>query len=296
MKGEQTDFNLSENYLYLILSVMIPPQKVTASVGARMTSTTPMSNNSYVSIPPIPWHGLAGVGDAPASLPILLVEDDPELASQLQLLLAQRGYPLCWCQDGATALTVALAQPFALILLDIRLPDLDGFQLLSLLRQKIPTPVMILSACGAEADRIQGFTHGADDYLAKPYSFTELLLRIEALLRRCRTSQQTDPAILQLQQPGQPSLVLQRTPAKAEFGEQPLALTPVEFKLLWLLLSQRPQLLAKRWLYPLVLERNFTEHDRSLDMHLSRLRKKLSAVGFDGDRIITVHGKGYRLL
>lgn len=261
-----------------------------------MKNTTPKSNHNNSAELPTTEHWLPGTGSTPACQPILLVEDDPELAGQLQLLLTQRGYPLCWCQDGATALAAALAQPFALILLDIRLPDLDGFQLLSLLRQKIPTPVMILSACGAEADRIQGFTHGADDYLAKPYSFTELLLRIEALLRRCSAPQQTDPAVLQLQQPGQPGLILQRTPAKAEFGEQPLALTPVEFKLLWLLLSQRPQLLAKRWLYPLVLERNFTEHDRSLDMHLSRLRKKLSAVGFDGERIITVHGKGYRLL
>lgn len=261
-----------------------------------MTGTTPMSNNNKLAVQPIAGHLLPGAGYAPASQPILLVEDDPELASQLQLLLAQRGYPLRWCQDGATALTAALEQSFALILLDIRLPDLDGFQLLSLLRQKIPTPVMILSACGAEADRIQGFTHGADDYLAKPYSFTELLLRIEALLRRCSTPQQADPAVLVFQQHGQPSLTLQRMPAKADFGHQQLALTPVEFKLLWLLLSQRPQLLSKRWLYPLVLERNFAEHDRSLDMHLSRLRKKLSVVGFDGERIITVHGKGYRLL
>lgn len=220
---------------------------------------------------------------------LLLIEDDAQMRQQLQLLLQNHGYQPHIAADGESGVSMALTGRYDLILLDIRLPGIDGFNVLQLLRQRANTPVIIVSACGAEADRIQGFTHGADDYLAKPYSFAELLLRIEAVLRRS----QGQPANWQLQYQ---ELTLDRRSQSASCYTQPLPLTPVEFRLLWALVQQPQQILSKRVLYPLVLDRNFTEHDRSLDMHLSRLRKKLSGCGFNSERLTTVHGKGFRLL
>lgn len=220
---------------------------------------------------------------------ILLIEDDPELRQQLQCLLTHNGYTLALAADGETGASMALTGSYALVLLDIRLPGIDGFNVLQLLRQRSDTPVIIISACGAEADRIQGFTHGADDYLPKPYSFAELLLRIEAILRRS----QPQNGVMQLQYH---ALSLDKRSQSTACFNQPVPLTPVEFRLLWALVQQPQQVLSKRLLYPLVLDRNFTEHDRSLDMHLSRLRKKLSSCGFNSDRLSTVHGKGFRLL
>lgn len=220
---------------------------------------------------------------------LLLVEDDAEMRQQLQLLLQNHGYQIDSAAEGETGTSMALTGRYDLILLDIRLPGLDGLNVLQLVRQRANTPVIILSACGAEADRIQGFTHGADDYLAKPYSFAELLLRIEAVLRRS----QPQPAVWQLHYQ---ELTLDRREQRASCYEQPVPLTPVEFRLLWALVQQPQQVLSKRVLYPLVLDRNFTEHDRSLDMHVSRLRKKLSSCGFNNERLVTLHGKGFRLL
>ncbi|PKM18258.1 MAG: DNA-binding response regulator [Gammaproteobacteria bacterium HGW-Gammaproteobacteria-15] len=220
---------------------------------------------------------------------LLLIEDDAQMREQLQLLLHSHGYQLDIAADGETGASMALTGSYDLVLLDIRLPDIDGFNVLQLMRQRANTPVIVLSACGAEADRIQGFTHGADDYLAKPYSFAELLLRIEAVLRRS----QPQAAVWQLQYQ---ELTLDRRLQKASCFAQYLPLTPVEFRLLWALVQQPQQVLSKRVLYPLVLDRTFTEHDRSLDMHLSRLRKKLASCGFNSERLVTLHGKGFRLL
>lgn len=218
---------------------------------------------------------------------LLLVEDDTGLREQLCALLSPY-YEVSAVSTSEQALPLALQQPFGLILLDIRLPGIDGLQLLQLLRCERQTPVIIVSACGAESDRISGFLHGADDYLAKPFSSTELLLRIEAVLRRCQLQQSPEPAELAWQ-----GLVWNAQQASYAAAELPL--TPVEHKLLGHLLRAQGQILSKRLLYPLILHRTFTEHDRSLDMHVSRLRKKLAAVRFAGGQLQTVHGKGYVL-
>ncbi|MDZ7867959.1 MAG: response regulator transcription factor [Rheinheimera sp.] len=219
--------------------------------------------------------------------PLLLIEDDPSLCAQLQQML-QTDYQVVACQDGEQGLLLALSQPFALIILDIRLPGLNGLQLLQLLRRERQTPVIVVSACGAESDRITGFLNGADDYLAKPFNTAELRLRIEAVLRRSQWPQPESTDALNWQG-------LHWLPQQTLLAGQALPLTPVEHKLLGLLLQSVSQILSKRLLYPLLLNRPCTEHDRSLDMHVSRLRKKLSAAGFSAGQLQTVHGKGYRL-
>lgn len=218
---------------------------------------------------------------------LLLVEDDPQIRIQLQELLSER-YQLDVASTAEQALQLALQHSYALLLLDIRLPDMDGLQLLKVLRPARQLPVIIVSACGAESDRISGFLHGADDYLAKPFSGTELLLRIEAVLRRCQLQplNQAD----QLHWQG-----LRWDEQHSWFQHEMLPLTPLEHKLLGHLLRANGSVLPKRVLYPLVFNRPCTEHDRSLDMHISRLRKKLTAAGFTAGQLQTVHGKGYLL-
>lgn len=224
------------------------------------------------------------------STSLLLIEDDTELAQQLSALLSHHGFEVTLASDGEQGAELALEKHFALILLDIRLPSLNGLSVLQLLRQRRSTPVIILSAWGAEQDRITGLRHGADDYLAKPFNWTELMLRIEAVLRR------SQPEALGGQQLNYQQLHLNISNQQLDVGTQQVELTPVEARLLWQLMAQPQQLLSKRLLYPLVLERSLTDYDRSLDMHWSRLKRKLVQAGFPAERLITVHGKGYRLI
>ena len=138
-----------------------------------------------------------------------------------------------------------------------------------------------------------GFKNGADDYLPKPFNFTELVLRIEAILRRVRAIDHPHQENSVLEHEG---LMLDRKKQKVFFHEQVVQLTPIQFKLLWTLTQHANHLLSKPQLYRLVMERDFSRYDRSLDMHMSRVRRKLIDVGMPVDRLQTVHGTGYMLL
>jgi two-component system response regulator PfeR len=221
---------------------------------------------------------------------ILIVEDDLTLNDQLAAMLLNHGYEVDQCLDGETGLSLAAKQKHHLILLDVMLPRRDGFSLLSILRKSCQTPVMMLTAKGAEEERIKGFNYGADDYLSKPFNSTELLLRIEALLRRSHNH--TPEKILKLSFDG---LHIDRHQSIVSANDRELDLTPIQFKLLWVLLHNSGEVLSKAYLYQTVLNKSYGAHDRSLDMHLSRVRRKLIEAGWPGQRLQTVHGKGYCL-
>lgn len=221
---------------------------------------------------------------------ILIIEDDTTLNDQLADLLRGRGFNISQCKDGEQGLMAAISERFDLILLDVLLPTMDGFSVLKNLRKSRQTPVMMLTACGAEEERIKGYRRGADDYLPKPFNFTELGLRIDALLRRSfgladRRNQSAEMVV--------DGLKLNRQKQTVTFEGQPITLTPIQFKLLWVLVDSQNDVLTKPYLYQLVLEREFSKYDRSLDMHLSRVRRKLIDAGMAADRLSTVHGKGY---
>merc|ERR1711969_110240 len=139
-------------------------------------------------------------------------------------------------------------------------------------------------------ERIRGLRHGADDYLAKPFNLTELQLRIDAILRRTRSadSRAVQPPSLNIE-----TLALDRHTLRARVGEQDLALTPLQFRLLWQLMLQRGEVLTKPYLYRVVFEREHSGYDRSLDMHISRIRRRLAEAGLAADRLQTLHGRGY---
>ncbi|MCU9946761.1 response regulator transcription factor [Pseudomonas solani] len=222
---------------------------------------------------------------------ILIIEDDLTLSRQLTELLRGQGYATHACLRGEEGLELALAEQPDLVLLDVMLPDTSGFSVLRRLREQQQTPVIMLTACGAEEERIRGLRHGADDYLAKPFNLTELQLRIDAVLRRSRPQdggRAQQPQSLQLD-----GLHLDRHALAARVGERDLALTPIQFRLLWLLAVNRGEALSKPYLYRSVLERDYSSYDRSLDMHVSRIRRRLVEAGLGADRLQTLHGRGY---
>jgi two-component system, OmpR family, response regulator PfeR len=180
---------------------------------------------------------------------------------------------------------------FDLVLLDILLPGLNGLELLGQLRHKSPVPVIVVSALGDEQARIQGLIGGADDYLPKPFSMAELAVRVEAVLRR--VSMERHRAVLPDSVGG---LVLQEAEQTACYRQQDLGLTTTEFRLLQVLLEHRDQVLSKPFLYQTVLYRGCGRHDRSLDLHVSHLRRKLRDAGVPESTVRTVWGQGYTLI
>lgn len=222
---------------------------------------------------------------------VLIIEDDPTLSELVAGQLRSYGYLARQCFDGHSGLSAAVAESFNLILLDVLLPKMDGFSVLNKLRKQSDTPVIMLTACGAEEDRITGFRSGADDYLAKPFNVTELMLRIDAVLRRTqRADEARAPRQTQIELDG---LSLDTRGQHAEYQSHTLELTQIEFRLLWLLLENREQVLSKPYLYQELLGRAYSRHERSLDMHVSKLRRKLAAVNCEAGSIQTVHGQGY---
>ncbi|MBW8190620.1 response regulator transcription factor [Neiella marina] len=223
---------------------------------------------------------------------ILIVEDDHSLSDQLTDMLSRSGYCCDQSFDGEDGYLKIQDKNYDLILLDVMLPKVDGYSLLKRLRRVGDVPVVMLTAKGAEQERIQGLTIGADDYIAKPFNPVELKLRIEAILRRSGQS-------------GSPShehsleidgLQIDVKNKRAEVRGFELEFTPIQFKLLYELAHHRGEVLSKAYLYQQVLNRSLGAHDRSLDMHLSRLRRKLNDAGWNGERLQTAHGKGYCLI
>lgn len=148
----------------------------------------------------------------------------------------------------------------------------------------------MMTACGAEEERIEGYRKGADDYIPKPFNFTEVLLRIEALLRRTGLSHKNAQTSDQLTVD---DLLLERESLKVTYLDKSIELTTIEFRLLWTLVDNKTQVLNKPFLYQEVLEQIFSRYDRSLDMHLSRVRRKMVSLGMPAQRLSTVYGKGY---
>ncbi|WP_136679424.1 response regulator transcription factor [Neptunomonas sp. XY-337] len=223
---------------------------------------------------------------------ILVIEDDPTLSALVREQLDHHGFCTTQAFDGLSGLQEALKEPYHLILLDVLLPKMDGFEVLSKLRQHTDTPVVMLSARGAEEDRICGFRSGADDYLPKPFNVTELLLRINAIMRR---SHEAQPQKRSNKLTVGDGLALFAREQVAMLQSEPMPLTAMEFRLLWLLAEQQGETLSKPYLYQTLMDRPYSRYDRSLDMHISKLRRKLQDVGFDSARLVTRHGKGYSL-
>lgn len=228
---------------------------------------------------------------------ILIIEDDQTVNFLLSKNLVDLGYEVEVAYDGEEGLAIALANTYQIILLDVMIPKLDGFQVLEALREKKTTPVLMLTAKGGEEDRICGFKTGADDYLSKPFNMAELELRIQAILRRTQmvqalNSQQESDSNSQVEE-SDSSIQFNKQEGIVIIQNQDIPFTPLEFNLLSTLVEHQGEVLSKPQLYQRVLSREFSRYDRTLDMHISKIRKKITSAGMAVNTIKTVHGQGY---
>jgi DNA-binding response OmpR family regulator len=221
---------------------------------------------------------------------ILLIDDDVELCSMLTEYLGKNGFRVKTAHRGDTGLKAALQRPWSLILLDVMLPGIDGFEVLKRIRAESSVNVLLLTARGDDVDRIVGLEIGADDYLPKPFNPRELLARMRAVLRRNVPSVTPQLAVLRVR-----DLELDPAARKALKAGKKLDLTDVEFGLLEALMRSPGKVVSREELSQSVLGRSFDPFDRSLDMHVSRLRKKLSH-GTEEDQVKTIRGVGYQLV
>ena len=221
---------------------------------------------------------------------ILVVDDEPEAVELIEFNLKQSGYTVSTAADGADALKKARSQPPDLIVLDVMLPEMDGFEICKTLRLDPSTarvPIIMLTAKAAEIDRVLGLELGADDYLTKPFSTRELLLRIKKILARGQFSEQAE----NLLRFG--DLAIDTPRHVASWREKPFDLTATEFKLLTVLaqragrVQSRDQLLRDVWEYDSLID------TRTVDTHMRRLREKL---GPASKHLDTVRGVGYRFV
>ncbi len=220
---------------------------------------------------------------------LLLAEDDQRLRQDLERHFLNRGFSVHACATGAQALNAIQQSRFELVLLDIMLPGIDGLSLLDALRRQQAVPVMLMSALGAEQDRITGFTRGADDYLPKPFSLAELDARVDALLRRVafdRGTLRADVGGVMLDQDRQDVI----------HNGKAAGLTASEFRLLATLRAHPGEALSKPFLYQTVLHRAYTRLDRGLDVHVCNLRRKLADIAAQHLQIQAVRGQGYILV
>ncbi|MCK1787413.1 response regulator transcription factor [Pseudomonas sp. TNT11] len=225
---------------------------------------------------------------------ILTIEDDPVLGAYVHEHLGRCGFQVTWCQNGQQGLEMAREQAFDVVLMDILLPGLDGLEILTHLRQSHSVPVILMSALGAEADRVNGFRLGADDYLPKPFSMIELRVRIEAILRRVALDRRPLASLPTVRDDVR-SLRFDDELSDVFYQQHWGGLTRSEYRLLYTLHSSGEEVLSKAFLYQHVLQRGYAPHDRSLDMHISQIRRKLKVIGYSEREVRTVWGKGYVL-
>ncbi|WP_136476162.1 response regulator transcription factor [Pseudomonas sp. DG56-2] len=221
---------------------------------------------------------------------LLLAEDDPRLRHDLEQHFQGRGFTVTACENGTLALDALRQGGFDLLLLDIMMPGVDGLSLLDELRRHQVVPVMLMSALGAEQDRISGFTRGADDYLPKPFSLAELDARVDALLRRVALDRRHAEA------PSDDELTLDQYAQDVVHQGRSAGLTGSEYRLLATLRAHPGEALSKAFLYQTVLHRAFTRLDRGLDVHVCNLRRKLAQIGAQHLQIQAVRNQGYILV
>ncbi len=234
-----------------------------------------------------------GGGDARSRL--LVIDDDRKLCRLIRDYLEPMGYQVEAAHTGPEGLEKAAHGDYGAVILDVMLPGIDGFEVLKQLRRKSDVPVLMLTARGEEADRIVGLEIGADDYLPKTFSTRELLARLRAVARRsARASARPEDAT-------EGELVvgaLRVSPATrtAVLGDQPLVLTPVEFDLLAALARARGRVKSREQLLEDIADRNYDVFDRSIDVHISALRRKLGDDPKAPRFIRTVRAAGYMLI
>ncbi len=228
---------------------------------------------------------------------ILVVDDNPEIREIIHILLAAEGFSITEAKDGPTALKELSGQEFDLIILDIMMPGPNGYQTCLKLREKTNAPVLFLSARTGDGDKSLGFSSGGDDYLAKPFSYSELVDRTKALLRRYQVYQgksprpeEAAPDIIQIKR-----LTIHTDSSAVYLDDTPIALTETEYELLLLFATHRKQIFSAEHLYEAVWKQPYYYGaNNTVMVHIRNLRRKIEEDPVNPSYIRTIWGRGYR--
>jgi DNA-binding response OmpR family regulator len=216
---------------------------------------------------------------------LLVVEDDPDIALALRLLFSRAGYEVAHAGDGRTGLKEAYAEHPDLVVLDVGLPEMDGWQVLERLRDVSDVPVLVLTAHGQEAEKVRGLRGGADDYLVKPPRIAELMARIETVTRRAAVAAAGSSPVVTTG-----DVRVDLAARTVEVGGEPVALTQKEFELVEALVERPGSAVSRQQLMDRIWGDAFVAVSRTLDVHMTGLRAKLNRPGL----ISTIRGYGYR--
>ncbi len=220
---------------------------------------------------------------------ILIVEDEPSISDNIRYALSSEGFEPTLCATVGEALEVFSASPFSLVILDIGLPDGNGFDLARSMREKRDTPIIFLTARSSEVDKVSGLELGADDYLTKPFSVRELVARVRAILRRTVRKAAAETA------KASSSFVVDDEQFLITYHGKPLALSRYEFRLLRQLVQRPGRVYTREQLMSLVWEEPEMSLERTVDTHVKTIRAKLKAAHPESDPIVTHRGIGYSI-
>lgn len=220
---------------------------------------------------------------------ILVIEDEANIAETIKIAIENESYGCDWAATGEVALEHLAHEAVSLVVLDVGLPDMSGFELLKRIRQTHTVPVIFLTARGEEIDRVVGLEIGADDYITKPFSPRELMARIKAVLRRTNHSPQTNSSSTSN------TFEINDQQAKISFQQQALELTLAEYKLLSGMLSQPNRVFTRAQLLEIIWDANHPSEERTIDTHIKSLRAKLKEIDANADQINTHRGIGYSI-
>jgi two-component system, OmpR family, response regulator RegX3 len=221
---------------------------------------------------------------------ILVVDDEPAILDAVGYALRTEGFDVDVVADGEDALDAALGTSYDVVVLDLMLPRMSGTEVCRRVRAESAVPIIMLTARGAELDRVLGLEVGADDYVTKPFSMAELVGRIRALLRRRELDQTSGGGKLRVG-----TLELDPMRHQASVDGEPKRLTPSEFKLLLFLAEQPERVFSRREIMQHLWDSEYVGDQRACDIHISNLRQKLEEDPANPDRIVTVRGVGYKL-
>jgi len=221
---------------------------------------------------------------------VLVVDDEPALRDTLGYALRQEGFDVELREDGDSGLEAALEDPFDLVILDLMLPGTPGTEVCRRLRAESAIPIVMLTAKGAELDRVLGLEIGADDYVTKPFSMAELIGRIRAILRRRELDRAGVGSIRRVG-----ALELDSGRHQVRIEGQLISLTPSEFRLLDLLAGEPERVFSRKEIMQHLWDSSYVGDQRACDIHVSNLRRKLETDPTDPQRIVTVRGVGYKL-
>ncbi|EST11695.1 response regulator transcription factor [Sporolactobacillus laevolacticus] len=227
---------------------------------------------------------------------VLVVDDEERIRKLLKMYLERENYVIDEAGDGETALQMALDKDYDLILLDLMLPGMDGVEVCEKLREAKATPVIMLTAKGEEANRVQGFEVGTDDYIVKPFSPREVVLRVKALLRRSSKTKFLETETTTKNVIVFPHLMIDHDAHRVKVDQREVNLTPKEYELLYYLAQNPDKVFSREQLLKDVWNYEFFGDLRTVDTHVKRLREKLNRVSEEAaEMIVTVWGVGYKI-